>query len=163
MRTVSVDALLDAGATRKCGAEIVGTAGVTFNQRAAINTDLSCRMPFAGGVSIALGEDGDAAALGLAAVGTPSTFSVVAAFHFLRGVVAVLAVEVAGSGVGVPATHLFELLAADFGVDATASFNAEVVENVPHALGVVGAGNLVGVLELALGLTGFSSFVPVAE
>jgi hypothetical protein len=167
---VSVDALLGARTTAESVAEAVGTAGITFDQRAAVNADLESRMPLAGSVSGALVRRQDAAATSLATVGAPSTFSVVVAKAFLRSVVAVLAVEVAGSGVGVPAAHLFELLAADFRVDASASFNAEVVEDVPHTLGVVDASGAVEVLELTLGLARSSSAsvddtvgVPVAE
>lgn len=114
-------------------------------------------MPLAGSVSLALGEGLDAAAASLATVGAPNTFSVVVAKSFLRGVVAVSAVEVAGSSSGVPAAHLFELLAADFGVDTAACFDTEVVEDVPHALRVIDAGSFVEVLELALCLAGPSS------
>lgn len=78
-----------------------------------------------------------------------------------------MALQVAVGTVLIPAAHLLELVAADLGEDATASFDTEVVEDVPHTLGIVDAGGAVEVLELAASLASTvatsTSGIPVAE
>ena len=165
LRAVSVDALLGTSTTREGVTEVIGTAHVTFNQRTTVDAFLVGRMPFASSIRLTLRESLDATTLGLAttARSRPNTFGIVTALFFLSSIPAELAVEVASSSILIPAAHLFELLTRNFRVDAVASFNTEVIEDIPHTLGIVDASGLVEVLELTLGLASLSSLIPVTE